>query len=188
MPFKILHCGCGNQELPERLASLPDIQEIRLDINPSCRPDICASMTHIPLEPMAVDCIYTAHTIEHLYAHHVDRAINEFFRVLTIGGQCLIICPDLESICKYVLDGKLEETVYHCAAGPITAAMMLFGYTPDIARGNPWMAHHYGFTAKSLGDKLHRAGFYSVQVARHDDKNELEALAVKGDAVYDTTY
>lgn len=43
---------------------------------------------------------------------------------------------------------------------------MLFGFSPSIAAGNKYMAHHCGFTKKVLIGTFQAAGFVGVAAAR----------------------
>ncbi len=111
-----------------------------------------------------------------ILAYAIDD-FSEFYRVLKPGGFALITLPDLQRVAEYVAQGKLEEPLYVSAAGPIAAIDILYGYSYDIARGNSYMAHRTGFTAKTLADKLKQAGFSTVEVIK-DDLN-LWATATK---------
>jgi hypothetical protein len=62
-------------------------------------------------------------------------------------------------------------------AGQITPLDMIYGYRPFIERGNLFMAHHTGFTARTLGLALLRARFRNVEVKR--SRFDLWALAHK---------
>ncbi|UZQ55026.1 tetratricopeptide repeat protein [Trichothermofontia sichuanensis B231] len=176
----LLHVGCGAADinkLPQQFRS-PEWQEIRLDIDPSVHPDLLGSITDLSaVASNSVDAVYSSHNLEHVYHHEVPIALSEFYRVLKPGGFVLITLPDLQRVAEYVAQGKLEEPLYVSAAGPIAAIDILYGYSYDIARGNSYMAHRTGFTAKTLAEKLKQAGFSTVEVIE-DDLN-LWATATK---------
>jgi SAM-dependent methyltransferase len=165
----VLHVGCGRYK-PQKLHATfrePGWREIRLDIDPEAQPDIVTSMVSMPMVPTAsVDAVWSAHNLEHLFAHEVPRALAEFLRVLKPGGFALITLPDLQAISQLIADDKLDEPAYTSAAGPVTPLDMLYGYRPYIALGNVFMAHRTGFTAKTLGNALIAAGFAKVHLAR----------------------
>jgi hypothetical protein len=122
-----------------------------MDIDLAARPDILGHMTDLSAIPDQVyDAVYSSHSIEHLYPHEVPAALSEFRRVLKPSGFSLITCPDLQSVCALVAQGKLEDTAYVSPAGPIAAIDMIFGYREAMARGNFFMAHKTGFTAQTL--------------------------------------
>jgi hypothetical protein len=54
---------------------------------------------------------------------------------------------------------------------------MIYGHTPSLARGNQYMAHKTGFTARTLRQCLVEAGFNGVTMQR--DGYSLWARAYK---------
>ncbi len=151
----ILHAGCGNTPLPDVLNGL---REVRLDIDPRCKPDIVANLTDLgDIGPF--DVIYCSHCLEHFYPHEVPKVLSEFKRVLKPGGMCNIFVPDLEDV------PPTEDILYESEAGPICGLDMYYGYRryTDI---NPYMAHHTGFIQKTLEKVLKQAGFAYVTTHR----------------------
>lgn len=61
---------------------------------------------------------------------------------------------------------SLEDTAYVSPAGPIAPLDIIYGHRASIARGNRFMAHRTGFTAKTLGNALVHAGFAQARVSR----------------------
>jgi ubiquinone/menaquinone biosynthesis C-methylase UbiE len=114
----------------------------------------------------SVDAVWSSHNLEHLYAHEVRLALAEFFRILKPGGFALITLPDLQAVAQLVADDRLEDTAYISPSGPIAPLDMIYGYRPSVAAGNLFMAHHTGFTAKTLGNALLAAGFARVHLTR----------------------
>jgi hypothetical protein len=55
---------------------------------------------------------------------------------------------------------------------------MIFGHTASLARGNRFMAHRTGFTARSLYKLLTEAGFVEVAL-RHGASFDLWARGYK---------
>jgi SAM-dependent methyltransferase len=178
---KVLHVGCGpahHEKLP-LFFQTPEWQEVRLDIDPGCRPDIVASMTSMSaVETSSFAAIFSSHNLEHLYPHEVPLALREFHRVLVPDGLALVTLPDLQSVAELVAQDKLEDTAYESPAGPIAPLDMLYGHRPSLARGNLFMAHRTGFTAKTLANALLRAGFAQVTV-RRDGRFGLWAIACR---------
>jgi predicted SAM-dependent methyltransferase len=113
----------------------------------------------------SVDALFSSHNIEHLYAHEVPIALNEFLRVLNDDGFCVITCPDLKSVAQLVAEDKLLDPAYQSPAGPIAPLDILYGFRASMARGNLYMAHRCGFTQKVLHGTLAAAGFKSVATA-----------------------
>lgn len=179
---KFLHVGCG----PMRKPNVPpcfladDWQEIRLDIDLSAEPDIvCSILDMAPVPAASVDAVYSSHNIEHLYAHEVPPALAEFFRVLKPDGFLVLTCPDLQAVCRIVAEDRLTEPVYTVPVGPIAPLDILYGHRPQIAAGNLFMAHHTGFTLRTLVEAIRSAGFCSVASRPPSTSLDLWVIATK---------
>jgi SAM-dependent methyltransferase len=169
-PAKIvLNVGCGypsRQGLHSAYQSA-EWRELRLDINPDVNPDVLCSMTDMhPIASGTIDAVWSSHNLEHLQRHEVPIALAEFRRVLRPGGEMLLTLPDLQRIAELVATDGLEDEAYNSPAGPITPLDMIYGHTPSLARGNEYMAHRTGFTARTLGQLLVEAGFTGVALQR----------------------
>ncbi|AFZ43694.1 Methyltransferase type 11 [Halothece sp. PCC 7418] len=177
----VLHVGCGPYN-PKKLHATfrgEEWQEIRLDINETVQPDIVASLTDLSaVEDDSVDAVWSSHNVEHLYPHEVAIALREFRRVLKADGFALITLPDLQQVAELVAQDKLEDPAYQSPAGAIAPLDMIYGHRASIARGNYFMAHKTGFTAKTLGNALLKAGFAQVRLKRGNNF-DLWAIAHK---------
>lgn len=179
----VLHVGCGPAHSGNLFETFQDKQqwrEIRQDINPEVAPDIVCSMTDMRgiIDSDSMDAVWSSHNLEHLYAHEVVMALNEFHRVLKPNGVLVMTLPDLESIAEKIIEGKLEEPLYQSPSGPISPIDILYGHRQFIANGNHFMAHKTGFTAASLSQKLSEAGFKRIDIQR--DTYDLWAFGFKG--------
>lgn len=155
-----LHVGSGHSSLPTWLAHY---DEVRLDIDPGCKPDIVANMLDLG-EIGPFDLVYCSHALEHLYPHDVPRALSEFKRVLRPGGALIAFVPDLEGI------SATEDVVYESPCGPITGLDMIYGKISYLAEA-PYMAHHTGFVSETLARTLEEAGFQGVTAIRIPEHN-----------------
>jgi SAM-dependent methyltransferase len=178
----VLHVGCGAPD-PAKLpaAYFPQglWRELRLDIDPQVSPDIQASITDMAIVPTgSVDAVWSAHNLEHLFAHEVPLALAEFARVLRPGGFVLVTMPDLQQVAELVARDLLEDAAYQSMMGPIAPLDMLYGHGASIAAGNTFMAHRTGFTARTLAQHLAQAGLVDLAVQR-DGRFALWARAVK---------
>ncbi len=163
----MLHVGCGpkRKDRTTRGFNQPQTQEIRLEMDPAAKPDVVGTMTDMQaVGNGSGDAIFSSHNIEHLYPHEVPQALREFRRVLRADGLAVITCPDLQSICALVVQDRLTDKAYQSPSGPITPLDMLYGHCPALARGNLYMAHRCGLTARVLGATLREAGIAGVAV------------------------
>lgn len=176
----LLHVGCGlpdPRKLPPAFFAPGAWREVRFDIDPGVAPDIVGSITDMAAVATAsFDAVWSAHNLEHLFAHEVPLALREFRRVLRPGGFALITLPDLQRVAELVAQDRLADPAYISPAGPIAPLDMLYGHGAAIAAGNHFMAHRTGFTARTLEAALVAARFDSVRVVR-DDSYALWATA-----------
>ncbi|MDO9277498.1 MAG: methyltransferase domain-containing protein [Polaromonas sp.] len=182
-PKTVLHVGPGHRQSGAKLPigfQGSEWQEIRLDIDPGNEPDMVGSMLDMAaVATGSVDAIYSAHNIEHVYAHEVPLVLAEFLRVLKPSGVAVITCPDLQTVCALVADNKLTDAAYNSPAGPITPLDILYGHSAAVAAGHHFMAHKTGFTEKSLTQALQTAGFQSIASKRRASGLDLWMLASK---------
>jgi hypothetical protein len=178
----VLHVGCGaygREKLPPAFRRA-GWREIRLDIDPEVRPDFIASITDMGvISDGLVDAVYSAHNVEHLYAHEVPLALREMRRVLKPAGFTFIELPDLQEVARHVAEGRLEDLLYMSPMGPITPLDILYGHGSSVARGNAFMAHRTGFTGDTLAAALIEAGFAAVMVQRNSPAFCLTAIAFR---------
>ena len=178
---RLLHVGCG----PQNKWSLKGFathewEEVRLDIAAGVKPDIIGKLTDMGAAPRrSFDAVFSAHNIEHVFAHEVPLALGEFHRVLKRDGFAVVTCPDLQTVCERVATTGLLEPLYVSPMGPIAALDVMYGHRPSIAAGNVYMAHKCGFTLPSLTACLREAGFKSVHGVRRIEAFELWAIACK---------
>ena len=84
----MLHLGCGGESLPPNMRHC---QEVRLDIDPACNPDIIGDMANLPEDIGPFDAAYASHSnSEHLFPHDVESCLNGVFRSLKLGGAVII--------------------------------------------------------------------------------------------------
>ena len=161
--MKLLHVGCGGSTLPD---IFPELEEIRLDLDPASGANMIGSMLDIPLDDGRVDVVYTSHTLEHVTLHDGVRALKEFVRVLKPGGQCIVIVPNIGALAEHISTGNLYGKLYDSPGGPVCAADMLYGHQGWIERDNKDRAyrfqHQFGYTPETLAKSLETAGFHSI--------------------------
>lgn len=181
---KVLHVGCGSSTIERMPKPFQDgtWEEVRYDINPDINPDYIGDMLDMSAVPDgSMDALYSSHNIEHVYFHEVVIALREFRRVLKDDGFCVITCPDIQEVARYVAEGKLDEPIYTSPGGPISPLDILYGHISSIQRGKIYMAHKTGFSLELLGRKLSEAGFRRYSGRRRRNKHDLWFLATKGE-------
>ena len=68
----------------------------------------------------SMDALYSAHNIEHVYAHEVPVVLTEFLRVLKPTGYLVITCPDLQTVCALVaVKSAMPESELRALAGQV---------------------------------------------------------------------
>jgi SAM-dependent methyltransferase len=175
---RLLHVGCGTKNIKNLPAYFQQgWQELRYDIDSKVKPDLIGSITELAALPDGgVNAIWSSHNLEHLNSFEVPLALEEFHRVLSDDGFAVITVPDLRAVARHIVNDELEQPLYKAPAGPISALDVLFGHQAAIERGNSYMAHRTGFSARTLGQALVDAGFAEVRV--HEGRNwDLWAIA-----------
>lgn len=94
-----LHIGCGTQRLDGY---------INIDKYKTSGAQINTSADKLSFGNNSVDEIYTSHMIEHLTLDEFNAALNEWYRVLRVGGKVEIRCPNFELYVREWLNG--DET------------------------------------------------------------------------------
>jgi autotransporter strand-loop-strand O-heptosyltransferase len=124
-----LNLGCGNDIRPGY---------INIDrFNNTGQVDLCSDFTVLPFRSESVSEIYASHIFEHVGINDVYEVIEEWKRVLKIGGKLEIRVPNLEREVKVWLNAKDEEKWFH--------THRIYG-----SQSHPGNSHYCGFTAGSL--------------------------------------
>lgn len=159
-----------------------DWEEVRLDIDPSVKPDIVGSIIDLSasFEAQSFDAVWSSHMLEHLYAHEVYPSLKQMHRVLRPDGFALVMSPDLDAVAHFIVQHGFTAVAYESPAGPIRPLDMIYGHARSIEKGHHYMAHRTGFTAERLGNLLVMAGFSTVRT--RCENFEICALALMPEA------
>ena len=176
-----LHVGCGRLNKSHTKGFDNDQwKEIRFDIDKTVNPDIEGTITDMKLvETASVDAIYSSHNLEHIFPHQVPIALTEFSRVLKDDGMAVILCPDLQSVCKEIAKGNLLDALFTTSSGPIAPIDILYGHRSLLAKGNEYMAHKCGFTYPVLNSLLSDAGFQARVGGSRPEDFQISVVAFK---------
>lgn len=175
----LVNLGAGPREGAWVSPYFREWRQMRVDLDPGMEPDLLADITDLSaIETGSVDAVWSSHCLEHLFAHQVNQAISEAFRILKDDGFLCLIVPDLQSIAEFMVNDKLHEVVYESPAGPVIAHDIIYGFGPYLAQGMFKMAHHCGFTPALLLQRLQQLPFGEI-VMRRRQFQELAAIARK---------
>ena len=169
MTRTLLHAACG----PATKADLEWLgfheweNEVRLDIDPDCKPDIVGDLrdrstwacvtTQALLADNPVDGVFCSHALEHLHLYDVPKALTTFRTVLKPGGLMFLIVPNFLAACRHAVNGDGSK-FYDSPAGEIFAYDVIHGKENWTAT-NPFMMHKTGFTPDLLRGVVIGAGF-----------------------------
>ena len=174
----VLNVGGGaSRELPRQYKGWD--QDL-LDIDPAVKPDILCDAKDMRKITKKYDAVFCSHNLEHFYKHEVPQVLGGFVHVLKADGFAHISVPNLNELMQHFVRSGLDidDAVYEC--GPNTSISyhdILYGWGKAMLDGNQYYAHKCGFTHKSLGKALSKAGFKKVLVA--EDGLNLHAYAFK---------
>lgn len=118
-----------------------------VDLDEKYKPDYLADACDLTcIASNSVSEVYASAILEHISWPKGFKALSEWARVLTIGGELKISVPDMKMLCSLVAQGVNPS---HCIG-------MIYG---TERWHNPLEAHQYGFTRETLTEMLHVLGF-----------------------------
>jgi hypothetical protein len=177
----LLNIGSGPPGAGRLPALFDSWRQVRVDVDPAAAPDVLADLADLSVIPAeTADAVWTAHCVEHLYAHDIAAALGEINRILKTDGFACIIVPDLQTIATRIAQDRMHEPLYTSPAGPVTPHDVVFGFGPAIANGRLAMAHRCGFTPTTLSQLVQAAGFAGYALLRRANF-ELAAVVRKRD-------
>ncbi|MFW9872283.1 MAG: autotransporter strand-loop-strand O-heptosyltransferase [Candidatus Thorarchaeota archaeon] len=155
-----LNLGCGNEILPGY---------INIDrYNNTGVVDVKADLSDLPFESETVDEIYTSHVFEHIGINDMYAVLEEWRRVLTVGGKLILKLPNLEREVKIWLDAPDEKKW--------SEVKRIFG--SQTHEGN---THFCGFNPGSLKSFLEEFDFNvdSALLGNSGHGEEIQCVATK---------
>lgn len=139
---------------------------IRFDINETTNPDVRCDIIAIPEPPQKYDKVVASHVLEHIRPTEAPTAVEEWIRILKVGGELIIDVPDLEWACQKMVEGK---------AGTYEWAML---YGQD----DPYENHLNGFTKAVLENLLKSISGIDILGVQNINNLEIRAVIKKIDA------
>lgn len=98
-----LNVGCGHHPLAGWC---------NLDADPSCAPDLVATVPPLPFADDELDEIYMGHVLEHLTREDAVTLLAECARCLQPGGRLGVLVPDMRAIMGTWLGGVPARVEY----------------------------------------------------------------------------
>jgi len=97
-----LHLGCGDMILPGF---------INCDLyNPHAQ--LKCDVINLPFKDNSIEGIYSAHLIEHFDFFQAYHLLEEWKRVLSPGGRLEVETPNLEALCKALVETPEHNRFY----------------------------------------------------------------------------
>lgn len=148
----LVNVGCGKRPLL-RAVNVDARSSEECEITDSRYIWVQGDFFSLPFPDETFRRLVAAHAIEHVGHHETQRLISEWARVIVIGGEIHIKCPNVESfarrICESKEDPSKQEALLH----------ILWG-----GQDYPSNFHLNGFTPKTLQKALKRGGFGDFQL------------------------
>ncbi len=89
---------------------------INVDVNPEMNPDVVMDVAGVlPWKDEEVDEIVFFHAIEHIESKYHYLILEEFWRVLKLGGKLVIGYPEFSTCIKYWLENYLGRREFWAA-------------------------------------------------------------------------
>lgn len=143
---RIADIGCGKSINP--LYQYNTI--IRFDADEACKPDFVCDARMIPAETESFDMAQATHVLEHLTLNDTVATLQEWGRILKIGGELIVRVPDLSyAAVVLVSDGPYRKDARWQHPYEL---LMVYG-----SQDGPEMFHRAGFTKNILEDYAIRA-------------------------------
>lgn len=92
-----LNLGCGQYRAP---AGWINVDHPSAEFDSTITAEVYCNIVDLPFTDSSVDQVYMGHIVEHLTHEDLQTAMYEVERVLTPGGTCMIVSPDMDRIEK----------------------------------------------------------------------------------------
>jgi len=79
-------------------------ESISFDIREEVHPDVVCDIRYLPVADQTFDMVYSSHTLEHFPWIDMDKILKEWSRILKIGGEMVIVVPNLRWSAKRLLE------------------------------------------------------------------------------------
>lgn len=100
----------------------------------------------------SIETVYASHVFEHVPLGSAASTLSGIRRVLKPGGELLVSVPDLEVLCRALLDPSADPK------RKIHLLQMIYGGQSD-----EWDFHYFGWTEELLSMYLRSVGFSTIE-------------------------
>lgn len=142
----------------------PAIGYTHVDIQAKPHVDVIADARNLPFDDESMEEVRNSHLIEHFRRSEVDALLDEWIRVLKIGGMLRIICPDFRDIARKFVSGQIDTR---------QALLWTFGGQLD-----DYDYHYWLYTPESLSELFNKHELGEVE-AKHNASGWLEVTGKK---------
>lgn len=136
-----LNLGCGHTNFGKDWTHIDNITGPRIQYH---------NITKLPFRDNSIDVIYSSHTLEYFDREEVIPVLNEWNRVLKVGGRIFISVPDFRTMAKLYTE---DDIPLHKLLGPLYGKMDSDG--KQIYHKTVW-------DYASLGEYLRITGFRRI--------------------------
>lgn len=144
----------------------------RYDQDAGVRPDVRCDIRAIPEPDQTFDIVSSRHVLEHFMWEEAPVLLQEWMRILKVGGQIRVNVPNLAAAAREILRADADPDV-DVGLYPL---WQLYGKQ----EGNAGEVHRNGFTQHGLRRLLEACGLKDITVSVVGDFGEnLEATAIK---------
>lgn len=105
----------------------------------------------IPLADGCATELHAMHVTEHFYRYDVDAVIEEWKRLLQVGGRLVLELPNIEAAARNLLAGMNDQ-------------MCMWPLYGDPSWKSPYMIHRWGYSPKTITALLAEHGFKKIQI------------------------
>ncbi len=130
---------------------------------------------NLPFEDNSIDCIYSSHSLEHLYLEQAKRLLKECYRILKPKGIIRIVVPDLKSlVTEYLSSTPRELGGYDTNADRFISNLHFKLPNPRFSNFifdfyqilNDTDSHKWMYDVHSLTFYLEKAGFINIKTKK----------------------
>lgn len=123
---------------------------VSFDIREDMKPDVVCDVRHLPVPDEHFDIVYSSHVLEHFGWTSCHKVLEEWCRVLKVGGELRLVVPNLRYAATRILEDRLEPQDY----------WVLYG-----EQDYPKNFHATGFTPNTLKKLVEYLGIFdNIQI------------------------